>query len=150
MIDHDKLRSLVKKLYAVVEELELMFPGRHFTPDGHMVGSLGECLVADAYGLTLKAASNKGYDAVTPSGMPVEIKATQSSIASFRSVPQHAIVIKILPNGTFKEVFNGPGKPYIEEQFKRKASNGQFQISLKKLDELNKLVPSEDQLQVVR
>ena len=52
MIDHDKLKTLVKQLYATVNELETMFPNRHFTPDGHLVGSLGECLVADAYGLS--------------------------------------------------------------------------------------------------
>ena len=68
MIDHDKFRGLVTQLYATVNELEAMFPGRHFTPDGHMVGSLGECLVADAYNLELKTASNKGYDAVTETG----------------------------------------------------------------------------------
>ena len=78
-----------------------MFPGRHFTPDGHMVGSIGECLVADAYGLELMTASNKGYDAVSSAGKQIEIKATQSKSASFRSEPEHVIVIKISPNGTF-------------------------------------------------
>lgn len=70
MIDHDTFRALVKQLYTTVNELETMFPGKHFTPDGHMVGSLGECLFADAdaYGLELKTASNKGYDVVTASG----------------------------------------------------------------------------------
>ncbi len=109
MIDHDKLRVLVKQLYATVSELEAMFPGRHFTPDGHMVGSLGECLVADAYNLELMAASNEGYDAVTESSLEVEIKATQSSLVAFRSQPQNTIVIKILRDGTFEEVYNGPG-----------------------------------------
>lgn len=47
-MDHDKFQHLVKSLYSIVEDLEEMFPGRHFTPDGHMVGSLGECLVDDA------------------------------------------------------------------------------------------------------
>ena len=60
MIDHEKFQSLVKQLYATVNELEQMFPGRHFTPDGHMVGSIGETLVADAYNLELMTASNKG------------------------------------------------------------------------------------------
>lgn len=94
MIDHDKFRALVKQLYATVNELEAMFPGRHFTPDGHMVGSLGECLVADAYNLELKAASNKGFDAVTETGLEVEIKATQSNSVAFRSQPQHTIIIR--------------------------------------------------------
>lgn len=87
MIDHDKFRALVKQLYATVNELEDMFPGRHFTPDSHMVGSLGECLVVDAYNLELKTASNKGYDAVTETGLEVEIKATQSNSVVFRSQP---------------------------------------------------------------
>lgn len=147
MIDHDKFRTLVKQLYATVSELEAMFPGRHFTPDGHMVGSLGECLVADAYNLDLKTASNKGYDAITECGLEVEIKATQSSSVAFRSQPQHTIIIKIMPDGTFEEVYNGPGV-LVWEQFKgkRMPSNGQFQISLNKLWQLNQSVAQADRV----
>lgn len=147
MIDHNKFRTLVKQLYRTVNELEAMFPGRHFTPDGHMVGSLGECLVADAYNLELKAASNKGYDAVTENGLEVEIKATQSNSVAFRSQPQHTIIIKILPDGTFEEIYNGPGA-LIWEQFKDKRlpSNGQFQVSLNKLRQLNQSVGQADRV----
>lgn len=147
IINHNILQSLVKQLYATVNELETMFPGRHFTPDGHMVGSLGECLVADAYNLKLKTASNKGYDAVTKTGLEVEIKATQSSSVAFRSEPQHTIIIKILRDGTFEEIYNGPGA-IVWELFigKRLPSNGQFQVSLNKLRQLNKTVAQADRL----
>jgi len=147
MIDHDKFRTLVKQLYATVNELETMFPGRHFTPDGHMVGSLGECIVADAYNLELKTASNKGYDAVTETGLEVEIKATQSKSVAFRSQPQHTIIIKILRDGTLDEIYNGPGA-LVWDQFtgKRLPSNGQFQISLNKLRQLNQTVAQSDRV----
>lgn len=147
MIDHDKFRTLVKQLYATVNELETMFPGRHFTPDGHMVGSLGECIVADAYNLELKTASNKGYDAVTETGLEVEIKATQSKSVAFRSQPQHTIIIKILRDGTFEEIYNGPGA-LVWDQFtgKRLPRNGQFQISLNKLRQLNQTVAQSDRV----
>lgn len=147
MIDHDKFQALVTQLYATVNELESMFPGRHFTPDGHMVGSLGECLVADAYNLELKTASNKGYDAVTETGVEVEIKATQSNSVAFRSRPQHAIIIKILRDGAFEEIYNGPGA-LVWEQFKGKRlpSNGQFQVSLNKLRQLNQTVAQSDRV----
>jgi len=147
MIDHNKFRALVKQLYGTVNELEGMFPGRHFTPDGHMVGSLGECLVADAYNLELKTASNKGYDAVTETGLEVEIKATQSNSVAFRSQPQQTIIIKILRDGTFEEIYNGPGAP-VWEQFKGKRlpSNGQFQVSLNKLRHLNQTVAQSDRV----
>lgn len=141
MIDHKRFQALVQQIYSTVEELESMFPGRHFTPDGHMVGSIGECLVADAYGLALMNASNKGYDAVSAFGQQVEIKATQSTSAAFRNQSEHTIVIKILPDGTFEEIFNGPGN-LIWKQFDGKTlpTNGQHQISLNKLKELQKLV----------
>jgi len=140
-MDHEKFQGLIKQLYSTVRELEAMFPGRHFTPDGHMVGSIGECIVADAYGLELKTASNKGFDAVTKDGQEVEIKATQSKSVAFRSEPEHTVIIKILPNGSFEEVYNGPGN-LVWQQFsgKKLPSNGQYQISLTKLKKLNKQV----------
>ena len=121
MIDHQKFQSLVKQLYTTVKGLEDMFPGRHFTLDGHLVGSLGGCLVADAYGLTLQPASNKGYDATSASGREVEIKATQANSVGFRSQPTHAIIIKIRTDGTFEEIFNGSGH-LIWQQFAGKSS----------------------------
>ena len=147
MIDHKRFQRLVQQLYSTVEELEKMFPGRHFTPDGHMVGSIGECLVADAYGLELMNASNKGYDALSPSGLQVEIKATQAKSVAFRSQPEHTIAIKILPNGTFEKIFNGPGN-LVWQQFDGKPlpSNGQYQISLNKLKELNTQVDKSQRI----
>jgi len=147
MIDHDKFRALVRQLYATVSELEAMFPGRRFTPDGHMVGSLGECLVADAYNLDLKTASNKGYDAIAECGLEVEIKATQFNSVAFRSQSQHTIIVKIISDGTFEEIYNGP-EVVVWEQFKGKRlpSNGQFQISLNKLRQLNQSVAQADRV----
>ncbi|PHS15002.1 MAG: hypothetical protein COA86_15065 [Kangiella sp.] len=147
MMDHITFQKLVGNLYETVRELETMFPGRHFTPDGHMVGSLGECLVADAYDLELMTASNKGFDALSSKGIQIEIKATQSFRAAFRSQPEHAIVIKILPNGTFEEVFNGPGS-LVWKEFENKPlpSNGQYSISLNKLKTLNTQVSEEERV----
>jgi hypothetical protein len=121
-----------------------MFAGRHFTPDGHMVGSIGEAIAAHYYGLTLMPASNKGHDAVK-NGRRIEIKATQKSAVSFRSEPEYVIVLKIHPDGSFTEIYNGLGRR-IWEQFldKKLPSNGQFQITVNKLLKLNNLAcPAE-------
>ena len=146
-MDHNKFQKYIRDLYSLVNKLEQMFPGRPFTPDGHMVGSIGECLVADAYGLKLITPSTEGYDAITSNGKKVEIKATQAKNVAFRSCPPHTIVIKILKNGTFDECYNGPGK-LIWRQFEGKSvpSNGQFQISLSKVKKLNKLVPASQKI----
>ncbi|EGQ8130975.1 hypothetical protein C4C99_RS07950 [Vibrio parahaemolyticus] len=146
-MNHTRFQSLIRELYRTVSELETMFPGRHFTPDGHMVGSIGECLVADAYGLNLQTASNKSFDATSENGLKVEIKATQSKRVAFRSCPEHAIVIKIDKNGNFEEIYNGSGAR-VYEHFTGKSlpSNGQYQISISKLRQLQGLVPNEEVL----
>ena len=38
--------SLLGDLYRIVDRLEGLFPGRKFTPDGHLVGSIGEAHAA--------------------------------------------------------------------------------------------------------
>ena len=59
MMDRDRFRRNIRELYAIVQDLEEMFPGRPFTPDGHMVGSIGECLVADGFDLELMPPSTE-------------------------------------------------------------------------------------------
>jgi hypothetical protein len=59
----DHVPSIVGRLYELVAELERHFPGRKFTPDGHLVGSLGEVLAAYYYELDLLEASTPKHDA---------------------------------------------------------------------------------------
>ncbi|MGQ0721719.1 MAG: DUF6998 domain-containing protein, partial [Candidatus Eiseniibacteriota bacterium] len=53
MVGIDAIPVLVRRLYGIVRDLEAAFPGRKFTLDGHLVGSIGEVLAAHRYGLEL-------------------------------------------------------------------------------------------------
>src|ERR1700722_4987050 len=70
------LPAQVAKIYEAVEELERSYPGRKFTPDGHLVGSIGEVIAAEALGLTLYPPSYAGHDAHDGRGGEVQIKLT--------------------------------------------------------------------------
>lgn len=134
MPDAAKTAQLVQRLYSIVSELEGLYPGRPFTPDGHLVGSIGEVLVAARYGLTLMPPSNKGYDALESEGRQVEIKCTQGTSVTFRHEPEWCIVVKLLRSGDIEEVYCGAGKPIWElVSHKLLPSNGQYQISLARL-----------------
>ena len=144
-------QDAVKKLYALVDELSSFHEGRPFTPDGHMVGSIGECLVKDAYGLDLEKPSNRGYDAKTSDGRTVEIKTTQKSAAAFRadpdSYPDLCVVIQLQPDGSFREIYNGPASlVWAEFRHRDTPSNGQRQITLFRLEEIQKQVQDSDRL----
>ena len=82
-------------------------------------------------------------------GRKVEIKATQGSRVAFRSLAEHYIVIKLFLDGTFEEVYNGPGT-LVWQSFheKKRPSNGQFQMSLTKLEKLNAIVSVDDKIQL--
>ena len=136
------LSDKIKALYAITTELERTYPGRKFTVDGHLVGSIGEVLVAEHYGLALLPVGTETHDAVAKDGTLVQIKATQINRVALSSEPQHLIVIKITPDGTWVEAYNGPGKPVWDNAGKIQ-KNGQRPISLSKLQGLMSSVEKE-------
>jgi len=135
----------IKRLYAIVSELEQMFPGRKFTPDGHLVGSIGEVYAAERYNLKLFPASEETHDAINSDGRKVQIKATQGSNVGISSCPDYLIVIKIHPDGAFSEIYNGPGS-MIWNAAGKMQKNGQRPIQLSKLKRLMESVSSEDKI----
>ena len=136
----ERVPELVRKLYALVAEFEALFPGRAFTPDGHLVGTIGEVLAAYRYNLSLHAASNEGHDATAPDGRQVEIKATQGRSVALRGEPELLIVLQLAKDGSVAEVFNGPGN-LVWQQCGAIQKNGQRPISVSKLRALMHEVP---------
>ena len=49
-MDVAEIQKLIPELHALIARFEAAAPGRHFTVDGHLVGSIGEVLAADALG----------------------------------------------------------------------------------------------------
>ena len=127
-----KIPGLIREIYKIVHQLELLFPERPFTPDGHMLGSIGEVLVAEYYDLELLPPSFQGHDAKDKHGRLVQIKATQGEVVALRSEPDRLTVIKILKDGSFENIYDGDGK-IVWENAGKMQSNGQRPIGLTKL-----------------
>jgi hypothetical protein len=141
----EQIPELVRALCRTVAELQRLFPERPFTPDGHLVGSLGEVIAAHDYNLRLLPPSTEGYDALTADGRRVEIKITQGTRVALRNSPDHLLVLKLRADGTAEEVYNGPGgEPW--SQSGRMQKNGQRPISLSKLKGLMKTVCEENKI----
>jgi len=144
--------ALVADLHRVVEALEKLHPGRKFTPDGHLVGSLGEVAAVALFDITLHGNSNKGCDAVTRDDRMVEIKATYGSSGvsvrrSSHGIADDLLVLKLSKDGSVEVVFNGPyAIAHTLVADKKDASNGQVQMSLSRLRTLNATVPDADRV----
>ena len=139
---------LLASLYCVVDRLEKLFPGRKFTPDGHLVGSIGEAVAARMFDLRLLAASTSEHDATTADGrIPVQIKLTQGKRGvALRAKPKHLLVLRLDPADLAVEVvYNGRGHAPWSAAGKMQ-KNGQRSISLSKLRAMNGGVPDPERL----
>lgn len=126
------LPTLLVKLYEIVDTLEKAYPDRKFTPDGHLIGSIGEVIAASRYKLKLLPPSTKLHDAKSSNGKQVQIKATQGSGIGLSGEPDYLIVLSINKRGEAEEVFNGPGE-MVWKACGKIQKNGQCRVSLKKL-----------------
>ncbi len=115
-----------------------MFPGRHFTPDGHMVGSIGEAIGTYHYGVELYPPSNPKFDG-RKSGREIQIRATQKEGVELNHGEGTLLVFRIKQDGGFEEVYNGNARRVWQSLSHRKATKaGYVSISLKQLRSLQK------------
>lgn len=148
-VDWQRVAGLLDDLYRASAGLEELFPGRKFTLDGHLVGSIGEVVAAYMFDLDLNPASTPGHDARAQDGRNVEIKLTQGKGVAIRHEPDHLIVLHRPKGGPLRVVYNGPGSP-VWQQAGKMQSNGQRPIGLTKLATLSRQIAPADQLTIVR
>lgn len=130
-----KLPAPVAAIYKAVADLEAAYPCRRFTPDGHLVGSVGEVIAAEALGLTLYPSSHPIHDAHGPTG-DVQIKMTGGKSIAMYSTCDRLVVLKIVSTEEAEIVYDGSGEAAWAVASKMR-KNGQRVISLAKLQKLD-------------
>jgi len=135
----EEVPALIGDLLKTTQRLNTLFEGRPFTPDGHLVGSIGEVVAEYVYDLKLQPAGTPQLDAYTRDGRSVQIKLTGGKRSfglrwSSQLKTAHAdllIGLKLSDNG-FTEVYNGPFPKDILEG-RPDTSNGQVSVPIGKL-----------------
>lgn len=140
----DAVKTQVQKLVEIVAELEAEFPGRYFTLDGHLVGSIGEVMAAYYYGIELYRASAEIHDGEIE-GRKVQIKISQQDDIVINHEPDYLIVLYMKKNGSIYEVYNGPGKLPWDSASKKDSHNNRH-MRVNKLMELDKAVAEAEQI----
>ena len=118
-----ELPRLIAELYRVTRRLGALF-SRPFTPDGHLVGSIGEVVAEYLYDLVLEYRSTPQIDAHTKQVQTAQIKLTGEQGKSFgfrwssAMEAAHAdllVCLKLTSSG-FEEIY--------ADVFHRRLSNG--------------------------
>ncbi|EGQ9178917.1 hypothetical protein ABVY41_004768 [Vibrio parahaemolyticus] len=144
-----EIHQAVREMLKIVESLQEQYDKKKFTLDGRLVGDLGEILVEEDYDLVLYSGLAKHYDGETLDGRKVQIKTTMKNSLTFPvdHIPDYYIGIKIHPDGTYDEVFNGPGSIAGGAVKNRKPTKTNLHsITLSALKKLNRNVPEQDRI----
>ena len=118
-------------IYQATSALSERYPGRPFTPDGHLVGSIGEVVAAEALNLQLYPPSHPGHDAYDAHG-DVQIKMTAGKAISMYATCARLVVLSVVSPEEAEIVYDGPGE-IAWQSAGPMAKNGQRRISLAKL-----------------
>ncbi len=136
----EQLPALVSDLMKTTGRLNKLFPGKPFTPDGHLVGSIGEVVAEYIYDLVLEPCSTPQIDAKTTDGRTVQVKLTGRSGQAYgfrwplqagEACPQVLIALKLNEHG-FEEIYNGHFPLELLES-KGSQRNGQVRLSISTL-----------------
>jgi len=128
-------QELVQAIFEACAELSRR-SGRSVTPDGHLVGSLGEIYAASSLNLNLENASNTGFDATDIHGQRVEIKTTTRSSISLSAdgtLAERLVVVKLNPDDGQAAIFYDGPAAVAWELAGKPQKNGQRRLSLSKL-----------------
>ena len=132
------IKDKISELLTIVNELEEKYPGRKFSLDGHLLGSIGEVLASYYYGIILYPNSTKTHDGERD-GKRIQIKLTQGTSVDINDIPDYLIVLFLKKSeGKVYEVFNGPGSIVLSDA--KRTENGWYNRSLSKLSDFDQEV----------
>jgi Family of unknown function (DUF6998) len=142
-----KIKNAIKKLVKITSDLHKNHKSKKFTLDGRLVGDLGEVLAEGNYKITLFDKLEKDYDATSNDKKKIQIKTTFKHQLTFPSnhVPELFLGLKINSDGTFEEIYNGPGK-YLKQLVKnrKKPYNRLHILSIKKMKAISETIPKKE------
>ena len=140
MANSKRIHQLLNRLYKICDELSEECEGRPCTPSGFCVGTPGEFLAADAFGLKLLPGNSKVFDAETTEGELVQIRTSgKGTYIPIYGGEGLLIVVKIRKT-TVQLIYGGPAINAWDAA-RKPNHRGVRTISLKTLKSLHKELP---------
>ena len=140
MANSKRIHQLLNRLYMICDELSEECEGRPCTPSGFCVGTPGEFLAADAFGLKLLPGNSKDFDAETTEGELVQIRTSGKGTYIPIYGGEGLLIFVKIRKTTIQLIYGGPAINAWDAA-RKPNHRGVRTISLKTLKSLHKELP---------
>jgi len=149
-IKNQNISAALQMIFKGIEMLREGFNSkRQFTIDGRLVGDIGEIIAELEYDIEIDEKSQPTHDGTTSCGRRVQVKSTFQDQLTFKGGYDLYLGLKLHKDGTFEEIYNGPGH-YITKQYSHRKGIGTTLLSfpIGSLKKLQKRVPMIDKVKL--
>jgi hypothetical protein len=111
-MDAREFKKKIAEIYKIANELGSAFDINTCTPDGHLLGAIGQIAAKIAFKLEF-GSQKEEHNCTGSTGVKkvnVQVRCTGRNSVALRKEPEHLIAIKIGETGRIRLLFNGPGQ----------------------------------------
>ena len=142
-MDVREFKKKIASIYQIANELGREFDISKCTPDGHLLGAVGQIAAKIAFGLRFGSVEKEHNCTWSDESrtINIQVRCTGRGSVAIRKEPEYLIALEISENGKICLLYNGPGK-YVwgrikqQKQAQKNASRNQLkdaqsEVSLK-------------------
>lgn len=130
----EQARGIVAAIFSLQGSLKGIAPQFNWRGLGNLLGDYGELVCCEAYGLSLAAPGEAGFDARRVDGKTIQIKTNRySSTIGFRGDADLLLVIQVDSSGYWKELYYGDFE-LIKSISRYSARDNKFTIAVSNLE----------------
>lgn len=107
-----EFKQKIAEIYRIADELGDAFGIDSCTPDGHLLGAIGQIAAKIGFGLEF-GSEEEEHNCTWSEGdrkINVQVRCTGRGNIALRRMPEHLIALEITPKGRIRVLFNGPGE----------------------------------------
>jgi hypothetical protein len=145
----EEFKKRIAEIYRISREIGAAYQIDRCTPDGHLVGAIGQIAAKIAFGLEFGSEMEE-HNCTWSDGknrLDIQVRCSGRGSIALRKEPVHLIAIEVAENGRFTLLFNGPGHYAWSRIMHQK--NPQKYISRNVLLEIQQLVADNERLLLV-
>lgn len=149
-VQDDTIEQCMIEIFAIQNRLRGLKEKMDWNGLGNLLGAYGEYLALKDYDLVGASTGNKDHDATDSLGRSVQIKACMhTDRVGFRGQAEALLVLKIEPDGTYREIYNGKLPP--KWRTKRSKRDNKRTVSFAALKQCNpgKPIPRKNAVSVL-